>query len=171
MLVSAWLILGPTLAMAAPPPTHRALPVEVEAVTPAPEPRLGPAIPYPDVAVKLGRTDDCHVRVSIDKKGRPERVTTVQCLSLFEIGSRVALRLWTWEPWTVDGRKVPHEFDVVLRYRLERLPLEADDPDVIGGILGDIVPDREPQPDEAEGPGEAAPQDPIVLDPSVFSAG
>jgi hypothetical protein len=155
VLVSSALILASTVALAA---DHEALPVEVENLDPAPATRVAPPVPYPGVAVKLGRTDDCRMHVSIDKKGRPLSATPVACDSLFELGAGVALRQWTWEPWLVDGKKVPHEFDVMVHYRLADGP---KDPDASGTAPRSFGrPDEGGAADEVEAIG---PGDPIIL--------
>ncbi|MFT7519184.1 MAG: hypothetical protein ACI9MC_001324 [Kiritimatiellia bacterium] len=76
---------------------------------------------FPGEAVDEGiESARCVARVTIDVRGRPERIAMTECPEVFHASARAALRGWRWYP-ARDGLKNPvrAKFSIHINYRLK----------------------------------------------------
>jgi len=84
-----------------------------------PPDRLRP--PYPEAKRQLEEEASLRLRLSIDERGRVVAVNPVGAADpLFLAAARThLLRYWRYKPATVDGRAVPTELAITLRFQLD----------------------------------------------------
>jgi periplasmic protein TonB len=83
------------------------------------EPRLlSSVIPaYPASAKQFNVQGDVQIRTTIDEFGRVKQMKVISGPSLLQRAAMDALRQWKYEPTKLDGKPVPVEIVVTVKFR------------------------------------------------------
>lgn len=130
LALGALSLLVSSLAVAAP--DHS---IEIAPVDPGLKTRKVERIAYPEQLLAMGLGAECRVRVSIDKKGRTERVERADCPLDFARYTIAQMASWRWRD---DGGTRAHTFEVVVHYRIDTPRAEKPD------LLAALSDEREP---------------------------
>jgi protein TonB len=81
-----------------------------------------PHPPYPEAARRAGQTGIVMLRVSINERGRVSAVSLTKSSghSLLDERARTSLQRWIFRPAKRDGKPVPTQVDVPVRFSLDR---------------------------------------------------
>jgi protein TonB len=79
-----------------------------------------PAPQYPDVARRTGLQGSVVLNVTIGANGRVSAVKVLRGPALLADAAVSAVSRWHYRPYTVDGKPVPVQTEVVIRFALPR---------------------------------------------------
>ena len=102
------------------PPSTASSPRPVAATPQLTQPRLISSVQptYPAIAAQMRTQGEVVIRAVVDSNGKVATMKVVSGPALLQQAALNALRQWKYEPAKLDGRPVPAEIQVAIRFRL-----------------------------------------------------